>query len=106
MKLFLSALAAGGVLALTAGSSSAMPMNSLTGVAASDLQDVRLVCDRHGRCYQTRPRYRSYSAPRAYYAPAPAYGYGYGGPGYGYGGPGYGYGRPYGGPGIGLNFRF
>ena len=98
MKLFLAALAAGGVVALTAGSSSAMPINPLAGAAPSDLQDVRLVCDRRGRCYQTRPRYRSYYAPRAYYAPAPAYGYGQ---------PGYGYGhRPYGGPGVGFNFRF
>jgi hypothetical protein len=106
MKLFLAALAAGSVLALTAGSSSAMPINNLAAAAPSDLQDVRLVCRRNGRCYQTRPRYRSYYAPRAYYAP-PAYGYGYGpGPAYGYGGPGYGYRSYGGGPGIGLNFRF
>jgi hypothetical protein len=106
MKLFLAALAAGGVLALSAGSASAMPINNLAAAAPSDLQDVRLVCTRSGRCYHTRPRYRSraYYAPRGYYAP-PAYGYGQ--PSYGYGGPAYGYGhRSYGGPGIGLNFRF
>jgi hypothetical protein len=73
-----------------------MPIGNLGNAATtgSDVQDVRLVCNRWGRCWRTGryygPRYRPY------------YGYGYGYPAYGYG-----YGRPYWGrPGIGFGFRF
>jgi hypothetical protein len=53
------------------------------------VQDVRVVCDRHGRCYNTA---RTNRRARSYYAP------GYYNPGY-YRGPGYGY---YGGPSVGI----
>jgi hypothetical protein len=101
MRLTALLLTAGGFLTLAAASSSAMPIGHLGNAAssASDVQDVRLVCNRWGRCWRTGPR--RYYGPR-YYAP-PAYGYypygGYYRP-YGYGG--YGYGRP----GIGFSFRF
>lgn len=96
MKVTALLLAAGGFLTLAATSSSAMPVGDLGAAAASgnDIQNVRLVCNRWGRCWRTG----RYYAPR-YYRP---YGYGYGYPAYGYG-----YGRPYWGrPGFGFGFRF
>ena len=93
----LSLLAATAIGAISIGSVSAMPVNNLAGLGESHLQDVRLVCDRFGRCYNTRRGYRSYYA-QGYYG-QPRYGY-YGQPGYGYyGQPGYGY---YGGPRVGV----
>jgi len=93
----LSLLAAAAIGAISIGSVSAMPVNNLAGLGESHLQDVRLVCDRFGRCYNTRRAYRSYYA-QGYYG-QPRYGY-YGQPGYGYyGQPGYGY---YGGPRVGV----
>jgi len=96
MKVTALLLAAGGLLTLATTASSAMPIGNLGNAATSgsDVQDVRLVCNRWGRCWRTGryygPRYRPY------------YGYGYGYPAYGYG-----YGRPYWGrPGIGFGFRF
>ena len=91
----LSLLAAAAVGAISIGSVSAMPVNNLAGLGESHLQDVRLVCDRFGRCYNTRRAYssRPYYARRYYVQP----GY-YDQPGY-YGQPGYGY---YGGPGGGV----
>ena len=96
----LTLLAAAAIGAISIGSVSAMPFNNLAGLGESHLQDVRLVCDRFGRCYNTRRAYRSqgYYARPGYYS-QPGYGY-YGQPGYGYyGQPGYGY---YGGPRVGV----
>ena len=85
----LALLAAAATGAISIGSASAMPISNMATAQGSSLvQDVRLVCDRYQRCYNTTRRaYRSgpyyaqpyYGAP-AYYA-QPAYGY------YGYGGP-------------------
>jgi hypothetical protein len=96
----LSLLAAAAIGAISIGSVSAMPVNNLAGLGESHLQDARLVCDRFGRCYNTRRAYRSqgYYARPGYYS-QPGYGY-YSQPGYGYyGQPGYGY---YGGPRVGV----
>lgn len=68
-----------------------MPVNNLAGLGESHFQDVRLVCDRFERCYNTRRAYRPYYAQPYYGQP----GYGY------YGQPRYGYGY-YGGPGVGV----
>ena len=87
----------GSAFALTTFPSTAMPI-SRPALDASVTHEVRLVCDRQGRCYQTRPRYRAVQRSYApqYYAPAPSY-YGHG-PSYGYG-PGYRQG-----PSIGFSF--
>ena len=83
-------LAAAAIGISSIGSVSAMPVNNLAGVGERHVQDVRLVCDRYGRCYNTRRAYRS----------TPYYGGGYySGYGPGYYGPGYGY---YGGPRVGI----
>jgi hypothetical protein len=87
----LSLLAAAAMGAISIGSVSAMPVNNLAGLSESHLQDVRLVCDRFGRCYNTRRAYRS----QRYYAQP---NYSYAQSGY-YGQPGYGY---YGGPRVGV----
>jgi hypothetical protein len=93
----LSLLAAAAIGAISIGSVSAMPVNNLAGLGENHFQGVRLVCDRFGRCYNTRRAYRPYYA-QGYYG-QPGYGY-YGQPGYGYyGQPGYGY---YGGPRVGV----
>lgn len=73
-------LAALGGAVLSAGTASAMPIGLATNAdIASNVEQVRLVCDAYGRCFRTGPRYYGY-------------GYGYRGPvvRYGYGG---GYGR-------------
>jgi hypothetical protein len=89
-NLTLSLLSAAAIGAISIGSASAMPINNLNGIGESHVQTVRLVCDRVGRCYNTRRAYRSYPyhARQRYY----------GRPGY-YGGPAYGY---YGGPRLGV----
>jgi hypothetical protein len=93
----LSLLAAAAIGAISIGSVSAMPVNNLAGLGENHFQDVRLVCDRFGRCYNTQRAYRPYYA-QGYYG-QPGYGY-YGQPSYGYyGQPGYGY---YGGPRVGV----
>jgi hypothetical protein len=99
----LSFLAAAAIGTISIGSVSAMPANNLAGLGESHFQDVRLVCDRYGRCYNTRRAYRSYSYAQPYYGGGYYSGYG---PGYysggyapGYYGPGYGY---YGGPRVGI----
>jgi hypothetical protein len=90
MKNFtLGLLAAAAIGAISIGSVYAMPTNNLAGLSESHLQNVRVVCNRYGRCYNTRRVYRS----GTYYA-RPYYG----GSGY-YGDPGYGY---YGAPGVGV----
>src|SRR5476649_1894965 len=60
----LGLLAAAAIGAISIGSVYAMPANNWAGLGESHLQDVRLVCDRFGRCYNTRGVYRS----RTYYA--------------------------------------
>jgi hypothetical protein len=74
-----------------------MPVSNLAGLSETHVKDVRLVCDRFGRCYNTRRAYRSYPYTQRYYG-EPSYGY-YSGYGRGYYGPGYGY---YGGPRVGI----
>jgi hypothetical protein len=101
MKVMLLAAAATGF----AGGASAMPMSNLAAAATANdelKQDVRVVCDRSGRCYNTRRHlYREdYSYNNYGYAPY-AHEYNYAPRAY-YGSP-YGY---YGGPGIGLSFGF
>jgi hypothetical protein len=93
----LSLLAAAGIGAISIGSASAMPVSNLAGLSESHVQDVRLVCDRFGRCYNTRRAYRSYPYAQRYYGDGYYSGYGRG---YysGYG-PGYGY---YAGPRVGI----
>jgi hypothetical protein len=81
----LSLLAAAAIGAISIGSASAMPANNLAGLGESQLQDVRLVCDSFGRCYNTRRR--AYYSQRYYddgYYGRSRYGY-YGGPGVGIG---------------------
>jgi hypothetical protein len=94
MKTFtLSLLAAAAIGAMTIGSAGAMPFSTNTGSAAlgeSLVQDVRVVCDRNGRCWNTN-RYRS--SNRGY---SQQY---YDRPGYH---RGYGYDRGYGGPRVGV----
>ncbi len=95
--------------AVSIGSASAIPLDRLSGVlGVSDVQNVRVVCNQNGQCYNTArrsarrayaPRYydarQHYAAPQ-YYA-APEY---YGGPQYGY------YGAPQLGVGVGpFGFR-
>jgi hypothetical protein len=85
----LTLLAVTAIGAISIGGASAMPFNTLPPtLGESSVQDVRLVCDQNGRCYNTR---RSYRSTRGYYAPRysgrPAY---YGAPSY-YSTPGYGY---------------
>ena len=97
----LTLLVAAAIGAISIGSASAMPFNSASPAfgpsdVQSDLQNVRVVCNSRGHCYNTRRR-----VYRGSYAYAPGYyngGYGYyGGPGYGYYGPRY-YGPAYYGP--------
>ena len=85
-------LAAVAIGAITIGSATAMPFSANNGTAVlneSLVQDVRVVCNRNGNCWNTS-RYRS--ARRAY---SPGY---YNRPGY-YAQPGYGY---YRGPRVGV----
>jgi len=101
----LTLLAAAAIGAVSIGSASAMPLNNMSAaVGESHVQDVRVVCNRHRRCYNTA---RVYRHARPYYAQryydSPTY---YGGPGYyvdrgyGYYDRGYGY---YGGPSVGVD---
>ena len=98
--------------AVSIGSASAIPLDRLSGVlGVSDVQNVRVVCNQNGQCYNTarRSTRRAY-APRYYGAQqhyAPRY-YGaqqhYAAPQYYaaseyYGGPHYGY---YGAPQLGV----
>ncbi len=89
-------LAAGILGGLMATAAAAMPVTDLASQSQSLVQDVRVVCNQWGRCYETR-RYvrRYYDQPSYYYAPR-AYRYS-DAPGYGY----YG-----GGPSVGFSFGF
>jgi len=97
-NLTLTLLAAAAVGVISLGSASAMPFGSPSpALGKSDVENVRVVCDQYGRCYNTRRTYRS---TQRYYAPG-YYNGGYYNNGY-YGGPRYGYyGRPHVGVGIG-----
>ena len=88
----LSLLAAAAIGAISIGSASAMPFNNLAGLSESSVQDVRLVCDRYGQCYNTRRVYRSNTYYAQRYYDQPRYGY-YGGPrvGVGVGPVGFGF---------------
>src|SRR5258708_38311563 len=87
----LTLLAAAAIGAVSIGSASAMPFNNVTA-SESLVQDVRVVCDRYQRCWNTNAR-RTYRAVRPYYDDSYYYNRGY------YGGPGYGY---YSGPRVGV----
>lgn len=90
LKYAVAGLVALGGIALGAGSASAMP-NGLAGAGVEHtgtVEQVRLVCDRFGRCFR-RPDYGyGYGGPR-YYGGGPRF---YGGPRRGWRGRGYGYG--------------
>jgi hypothetical protein len=101
------------VSAVCVSSATAMPL-AQRGLASPDLaQDVRMVCNQFGRCFQTGPRYgmvrRHYIAPaysysRSYYA-EPSYSYSrsyYAEPSYGYV-PSYGHHYWGGGPSVGFS---
>ena len=65
-NLRLTLLAAASIGAVSVGGASAMPFdNSLAALSGSNAQQVRIVCDQFGRCYDTRRNYRS----TRYYAP-------------------------------------
>jgi hypothetical protein len=67
-------LAAAAFGALTLGSASAMPFsNGLSTQGANDVQQVRLVCDRYGRCYNTRRSSRSVRQQARRYDNRPSY---------------------------------
>jgi hypothetical protein len=100
MKILLS-IAGATVLLASAASAAPLSPAAVGTSAASNIDQVRLVCNEYGRCYRTRgPRYvyRGYDDG---YAPRRSYGYYGGGPAYygsGYGGGYYG-----GGPSIGFS---
>ena len=77
IRLTLLAAAAMGVASI--GGASAMPFSNLS--AENFVQDVRVVCDQYGRCYNTRSnrRERQYDEPRRYnsgvYYDSPRYRY-------------------------------
>ena len=78
-------LAALGMFAVTAAAS-AMPLDLTTNSGIeTNVDQVRLVCDRYGRCYQTRG-YGYRNGPR--YGNGPRFDRHRGGGGYGHGGGG------------------
>jgi hypothetical protein len=93
----LTLLAAAAIGTVSFGSASAMPFSNLSAALGESLvQDVRMVCDQNGYCYDTNRRNRNSrrdDAPRYYndgprYYNEPSYGY-YNEPSYGYhAGPG------------------
>ncbi|HEY4720975.1 MAG TPA: hypothetical protein VII92_03960 [Anaerolineae bacterium] len=94
----LTLLAAAAIGAISLGSASAMPFSSVSpALGQSDVENVRVVCDQYGRCYNTNRR--AYRSSQRYYAPRHYndgyYNGHYNGPGYGY------YGRPHVGVGVG-----
>lgn len=95
IKLTLLAAAAFG--AASVGGASALPFsNSTPSVGEGNVQLARTVCDRFGRCYDTRRRNR----PTVYYAPQQNYAYGYNNGYNGYNS--YGYDRGYSRSGVGV----
>ncbi len=64
LKYALVGLAALGGAALSAATASAMPIGLATNAdIASNVEQVRLVCDAYGRCFRTGPRYYGYGGP-------------------------------------------
>jgi hypothetical protein len=64
LKYALVGLAALGGAALSAGTASAMPIGLAGGSnIASNIEQVRLVCDVYGRCFRTAPRFYGYGGP-------------------------------------------
>ena len=92
------------VATLLASAASAAPLSptQIGSAEASNVDQVRLVCNEYGRCFRTRgPRYvqRYYGGDDDSYVVRRSYGYS--------GGPGYydrGYGYYGGGPSIGFSF--
>jgi hypothetical protein len=81
MRVFSLALLAASVIgAASIGNAAAMPLTNPALTQDSLVQDVRVVCDRSGRCYNTNRRARYY-APRSHrfgdrgYRSNRAYGY-------------------------------
>ncbi len=72
MNIRLTLLAAAAIGAASIGSASAMPFDNKAAAPDDSLvQNVRVVCDQFGRCYETRRnRAVRYYAPRAYDRPA------------------------------------
>ncbi|MEA2862428.1 MAG: hypothetical protein QOC84_384 [Bradyrhizobium sp.] len=96
-------LSIAGATMLLASAASAAPLSpAAVGTSeASNIDQVRMVCNQYGRCWRSRgPRYVYRGYDDDGYAPRRSYGY-YGGPGYG---PGYGGGYYGGGPSIGFSF--
>nr|WP_083754765.1 hypothetical protein [Bradyrhizobium murdochi] len=86
---------------VTAASAAPLNPTALGGEEASNIDQVRLVCNEYGRCWRTRgPRYITRDYDDDGYYVRRSYGY-YDRPGY-YGGPAYG--GYYGGPSIGFSF--
>ena len=97
-------LSIAGATMLLASAASAAPLSpAAVGTSeASNIDQVRLVCNEYGRCWRTRgPRYVYRGYDDGYYG-GRSYGYYGGGPAY-YG-PGYGRGYYGGGPSIGFSF--
>jgi hypothetical protein len=90
-------LSIAGATMLLASAASAAPLSpaAVGTAAASNIDQVRLVCNEYGRCYRTRgPRYVYRGDDDGYYGRRSYYG----------GGPGYGGGYYGGGPSIGFSF--
>jgi hypothetical protein len=100
MKTLATLLVAAGLSALATSPSSAMPVGNLAAVADNNVQDVRIICGRHGRCFSTHRRYGRYYGGPSYYSYGPSYGYGP------YYGRSYGYSPYWHRPGVGFSFRF
>ena len=67
MRVFsLALLAATALGAVSIGSAAAMPFANPASAQESLVQDVRIVCDRFGRCYNTNRNVRRYHAPRGH----------------------------------------
>ena len=65
MRVFsLALLAASAIGAVSIGSAAAMPFANSALAQESLVQDVRVVCDRNGRCYNTNRNAKRYYAPR------------------------------------------
>jgi hypothetical protein len=79
MRMFsLALLAASAMGAVSIGSAAAMPFANPASGQERLVQDVRVVCDRNGRCYNTNRQARRYYAPRTQrygYRGNRAYGY-------------------------------
>jgi len=59
MKYFRPLLLASAAIGLASvGSAFAMPLTAVPAQADAHAQNVRIVCDQWGRCYNTRNRYR------------------------------------------------